>query len=145
MARVEDTVVVGKEGPVILTQYPRQLGHRMLPLRGRKGMDEKQFNEILRFGNEKKISSYNLYTMCNQVAKYSGAKELFAELAEEEDKHRKLLEHVSARKVFRGKLGPILDLRISNYLIDVECQSDSSYADILRLVTKSIPSSSIMI
>jgi rubrerythrin len=99
-------------------------------------MDEKRFNEVLQFAIGKEIGTYNLYTMCKQVAKYSGAKELFAELAEEEEKHRKLLEHVSAGKVFREKLDPIPDLRISDYLIDVECQPDSSYADILRLVMK---------
>jgi hypothetical protein len=37
----------------------------------------------------------------------SGAKELFAELAEEEEKHRELLEHVSVAKVFQEKLDPI--------------------------------------
>ena len=99
-------------------------------------MNEKKFTEVLQFAIQKEIGTYNLYTMCKQVAKYSGAKELFAELAEEEEKHRKLLEHVSAGKVFREKLDPIPDLRISDYLIDVECQPDSSYADILRLVMK---------
>lgn len=99
-------------------------------------MDEKKINEILQFAIEKEIGTHNLYMMCKQVAKYSGAKELFAELAEEEEKHRKLLEHVSVAKVFQEKLDPISDLRISDYLIDVECQPDSSYADILRLVMK---------
>ena len=99
-------------------------------------MDEKKFNEVLQFAIEKEIGTYNLYTMCKQVAKYSGAKELFAELAEEEERHRKLLEHVSEGKVFQEKLDPIPDLMISDYLIDVQCQPDSSYADILRLVMK---------
>jgi len=99
-------------------------------------MDEKKFNEVIQFAIGKEIGTYNLYTMCKQVAKYSGAKEPFAELAEEEGKHRKLLEHVSLGKVFQEKLDPVPDLRISDYLIDVECQPDSSYADILRLVMK---------
>jgi rubrerythrin len=99
-------------------------------------MDEKKFNEILQFAIEKEMATYNLYTMCKQIAKYSGAKDLFAELAEEEEKHRELLEHVSVGKVIQEKLDPIPDLRISDYLIDVQCQSDSSYADILRLVMK---------
>jgi len=62
-------------------------------------MDEKKFDEILQFAIEKEIGTYNLYTMCKQVAKYSGAKELFAELAEEEEKHRKLFEHVGGKGV----------------------------------------------
>ncbi len=99
-------------------------------------MDEKTFHEILQFAIEKEMGAYNLYTMCREVAKYSGAKELFAELAEEEEEHRKLLERVSAEKTYPEKLDPVLDLRISDYLIDVQCQPDSSYADILRLVMK---------
>ena len=99
-------------------------------------MDKKKFQEIIQFAIEKEIGTYDLYTKCGQIAEYSGAKELFAELAEEEGKHRKLLEHVSAATVFQEKLDPIPDLRISDYLIDVQCRPDSSYADILRLVMK---------
>ncbi len=99
-------------------------------------MDEIKFNEVLQFAIEKEIGTHNLYAMCEQVAKYSGAKDLFAELAEEEEQHRKLLENVSAEKILHEKLDPIPDLRISDYLIDVDCQPDSSYADILRLVMK---------
>ena len=47
-----------------------------------------------------------------------------------------MLEQVSVGKVFQEKLDPIPNLRISDYLIEVECQPDSSYADILRLVMK---------
>jgi len=47
-------------------------------------MDEKQFYEILRFAIEKEMGTHNLSMMCRQAAKYSGGKELFAELAEEE-------------------------------------------------------------
>ena len=39
-------------------------------------------------------------------------------------------------KVFQEKLDPISDLRITDYLIDIECQPDSSYADILCLLMK---------
>jgi len=99
-------------------------------------MDEKKFQEIIQFAIEKEIGTYDLYTACGQIAKYSGAKELFAELAKEEERHRKLLENLSMGKVVQGKVEPILDLKISDYLIEVKCLPDSSYADILRLVMK---------
>ena len=79
---MEDTVVVGKEGSVILTHYPRHLGESFVSPTEEKKMDGKKFNEILQFAIEKEIGSYNLYAMCKQVTKYSGAKELFAELTE---------------------------------------------------------------
>ena len=99
-------------------------------------MDEKKFQEIIQFAIEKEIGTHDLYTMCGQVAKYSGAKELFEELAKEEEGHRKLLENLSIEKVVQAKLEPIPDLGISDYLIEVKCMPDSSYADILRLVMK---------
>ncbi len=99
-------------------------------------MDEKEFRKVVQFAVEKEIGTFNLYAMCGQVAKYSGAKELFEELAKEEEGHRKLLEVLSVGKVDQAKLEPIQDLKISDYLIDVTCKPDSSYADILRLVMK---------
>jgi rubrerythrin len=99
-------------------------------------MHEKNFQEIIQFAIEKEIGTHDLYTMCGQIAKYSGAKELFEELAKEEEGHRKLLENLSIEKVVQAKLEPIPDLGISDYLIEVKCMSDSSYADILRLVMK---------
>ena len=38
-------------------------------------MDEEKFNKILQFAIKKEMDTYNLYTMCEQVAKYSGARE----------------------------------------------------------------------
>lgn len=99
-------------------------------------MDEKKFQEIIQFAIEKEIGTHNLYTMCGQIAKYSGAKELFGELAKEEEEHRKFLETLSMGRIVQTKLEPIPDLMISDYLIVVECMPDSSYADILRLVMK---------
>ncbi len=105
---------------------------------GKQGilMDEKKFQDIIQFAIEKEIDTHDLYTMCGQIAKYSGAKELFEELAKEEEGHRKLLENLSIEKVAQAKLEPIPDLEISDYLIEVKCMPNSSYADILRLVMK---------
>jgi len=99
-------------------------------------MDEKEFRKVVQFAIEKEIGTFNLYALCGRIAKYSGAKELFEELAKEEEGHRRLLENLSIGRVDQAKLEPIQDLRISDYLIEVECKPDSSYADILRLVMK---------
>ena len=99
-------------------------------------MDEKNFQEIIQFAIEKERGTHALYTQCGQIAKYSGAKELFDELAKEEDGHRILLQNLSVEKAVQSKLEPVLDLKISDYLIEVRCMPDSSYADILRLVMK---------
>ena len=67
-------------------------------------MDETKFQEVIRFAIEKEIGTFNLYTMSGRIAKYSGAKDLFKELAEEEEGHRKLLENLQLERIARTKL-----------------------------------------
>jgi len=100
-------------------------------------MDLKQYEEIIKFAIEKEIGAFNFYTRASQVAKYSGAKELFIDFAKEEDKHRKLLEDITTEKIAQLKIErTVPDLKISDYMVDVELRSDLSYADILRMAMK---------
>jgi rubrerythrin len=99
-------------------------------------MDKKKFQEIIQFAIDKEIRSFNFYTSASQVAKYSGVKELFLELAKEEEGHRKLLEKLDMEKVSLAKIKPVPNLKISDYMVDVEFKPDMLYADILRTAMK---------
>ena len=99
-------------------------------------MDEKNFKEIIQFAIEKEIKAFHFYTSANQVAKYSGARELFSELAKEEEGHRKLLEKLDLKKMVQAKIESVPDLKISDYMVDVEFRPDLPYADILRVAMK---------
>jgi rubrerythrin len=99
-------------------------------------MDEKKFKEIIQFAIDKEIKSFNFYTRASQVAKYSGAKELFSDLADQEVGHRKLLEKLDMEKVAQAKIEKIPDLKISDYLVEAEFRPDMPYADILRTAMK---------
>jgi rubrerythrin len=99
-------------------------------------MDAKGFQEIVRFAIEKEVGAFNFYTKASQVAKYSGAKELFIDLAREERGHQKMLEDFDIGKIPQLKVEAVPDLKISDYLIDVEFRSDLSYAEILRVAMK---------
>jgi len=99
-------------------------------------MDLKQYGDIIQFAIEKEIDAFNFYTKASQVAKYSGARELFIDFSKEEEKHRKLLEGVTVEKSDQLKVETVPDLKISDYLVDVEFRPDLSYADILRVAMK---------
>ncbi len=99
-------------------------------------MDEKKFREIVKFTIEKEIRAFNFYTKVGQMARYSGMKELFSELAKEEEGHRKLLENLSMEKVTQARIKAIPDLKISDYLVEAEFRPDMSYAEILRMAMK---------
>ena len=99
-------------------------------------MDEKKFEEIIRFAIDKEIKSYNFYADASKVAKYSGAKDLFSDLAQQEVGHRKMLEKLDIEKIAQAKIEKVPDLKISDYMVDAEFNPDMSYADILRKAMK---------
>jgi rubrerythrin len=99
-------------------------------------MDEKKFEEIIRFAIDKEIKSYNFYTDASKVAKYSGAKDLFSDLAQQEVGHQKMLEKLDMEKISQTKIEKVPDLKISDYMVDAEFNADMSYADILRKAMK---------
>jgi rubrerythrin len=99
-------------------------------------MDEKKFEEIIRFAIDKEIKSYNFYTDAAKVAKFSGAKDLFSDLAQQEVGHRKMLEKFDMEKIAQAMIEKVPDLKISDYMVDSEFSPDMSYADILRKAMK---------
>jgi rubrerythrin len=99
-------------------------------------MDEKKLEEIIRFAIDKENKSYNFYTDAAKVAKYSGAKDLFSDLAQQEVGHRKLLEKLDMEKIAQAKIEKVPDLKISDYMVDAEFNPNMSYADILRKAMK---------
>jgi rubrerythrin len=99
-------------------------------------MDEKKFKEILKFAIDKEIKSYNFYTNARQMAKYSGAKDMFSELSKEEVGHRKMLEKLDMKKITQAKIEKVPDLKISDYIVDAEFKPDMPYAEILRMAIK---------
>jgi rubrerythrin len=99
-------------------------------------MDEKKFQEIVQFAIQKEIEAAEFYTRASGVVKYSGAKALFVDFAKQEEGHKKLLEDLSLEKVVQAKIENIPNLKISDYLVDIDFRPDISYADILRIAMK---------
>lgn len=99
-------------------------------------MDEKRYNEIIKFAIDKEIKAYEFYANARKAAKFSGAKDLFSDLAKEEAGHRKMLEKLDMKKIARAKIGKVPDLKISEYIVDAKFKSDMPYADILRMAIK---------
>jgi rubrerythrin len=99
-------------------------------------MDRKKFQGIIQFAIEKEIEAFNFYINASRVAKYSGAKELFLELAKQEEGHRKLLENLNMEKIAKTRIEKIPDLKISDYMVDAEFRPDLSYAEMLRIAMK---------
>jgi len=99
-------------------------------------MDEKKFKEIIKLAIKKESNAFNFYTKASKMSKWSGAKDLFSDLAKEEVGHRKLLEKLDMKKIDQAKIEKVPDLKISTYLTDAEFKPDMPYAAILRMAIK---------
>lgn len=101
-------------------------------------MNFKSIENIIEFALEKEISAVEFYDELSKRETISGAKETFESFSKEEQKHVKLLEnYLKDKKLleeyeFKG----ITDLKISDYIVDVEYEKGMSYPDHLRLAMK---------
>jgi len=99
-------------------------------------VDLNNFKEVITFAIRKEAEAYNLYTTYSDLAKNPGTKVMFKELAEEEQKHREILEGVEKKDVAEYRLEAIPDLRIGDFVDDQEFSPDMDYPAALRLAIK---------
>lgn len=99
-------------------------------------MDENKFREIIQYAIAKEIEAIDFYNRANKVAKYRGVKKLLLEIAQEEEAHRKLLENLIIEGINQSRIAPIRDLKISDYLIEIDLKPIMSYMAILKIGIK---------
>ena len=99
-------------------------------------MKEKEFKEVITFAIRKEAEAYNLYKTYSQRVKTPGLKTMFEELAEQEQKHRQILEGVEKKDVSEYKLKKIPNLKIGDFVEKEEFSPDMDYASALRLAIK---------
>lgn len=99
-------------------------------------MDEKKFEEIIRFAIHREIESMDFYNKASNMVKHSGTRDLFLDFVKQEEGHKKKLEEVQAGKIVLGRIEKIPNLKISDYMVEAELKRDISYGDILRIAMK---------
>jgi rubrerythrin len=99
-------------------------------------MDLNNFNEVVTFAIRKEAEAYNLYITYSQKVKDPGAKVMFSELAQEEQKHREILQGVEKKDVTEYKLEKIPDMKLSEFFDDQKFSPDLDFSSALRLAIK---------
>ncbi|KPL05504.1 MAG: hypothetical protein AMJ73_00475 [candidate division Zixibacteria bacterium SM1_73] len=99
-------------------------------------MEEKDFKEVITFAIRKEAEAYNLYKTYSQLTKTPGLKTMFEELAQEEKRHREILEEIDRKDVSEYKLEKIPDLKIGDFVEEQEFSPDMDYASALRFAIK---------
>ena len=93
-------------------------------------------DEILDYAIDQEQQAADFYTSLATRAEKAGMKETLLEFAEEEKRHK---ERLLAVKTGERELTPeqeVLDLKISDYLVEVDESDDISYQDALIIAMK---------
>ncbi|MGA7874225.1 MAG: ferritin family protein [Desulfoferrobacter sp.] len=93
-------------------------------------------NDVVKFAIEKEEKAMDFYQKCADRAKNPGIKKFFKEMVEEEQRHKKLLQDLDPSGLEGMKLDKVEDLRISDYLVDVQFKEDITYQEALTLAMK---------
>ncbi len=93
------------------------------------------FEEVIREAIRKEADAAAFYRMAGERVE-SGINKTFREMAEEEEKHRRLLEELDWEKVDQYELEDIPDLKISEFLEDLPFDKNMTYQDAIRMAIK---------
>jgi rubrerythrin len=92
--------------------------------------------EIIQFAIDKEKDAQTFYRSAASLSHYPGISSLFLELADEEGKHQTLLEQFPDPASLPESSGPILDLKISDYLVDLKFHKEMKYQEVMILAMK---------
>ena len=94
------------------------------------------YSEIVEFAINKEQEAVDLYSDLAARTQSPAGKIMFQELADMERGHKTKLQKLDRNYFSKQSLNPPEDLKISDYLVDVKLEPDSSYQDILLFAAK---------
>lgn len=99
-------------------------------------MSENKVNEILDFAIAREQEAHDFYMDLAKRVEEPGVKEILTQFAGEEMGHKKKLERVKEGKTLVPAAKKVMDLKISEYVVDVDPDSDIDYQKALILAMK---------
>jgi rubrerythrin len=101
-------------------------------------MSFQSFEEIIHFAIEKEKEAVAFYENASRQEPYSGGRKIFEEFADEEKKHKAMLEGFlkGEKNLADYQFKWIPDMKRSNYMVDLTYEPGMPYAEALRLAMK---------
>ena len=93
-------------------------------------------NEILEFAIDREQEAHDFYVDLANKAEQPGMKDLFLQFAREEAGHKKKLEGIKKGSRSFPYADDVVDLKIADYLVEVEPTGDLTYQEALILAMK---------
>ncbi|MFA6571035.1 MAG: ferritin family protein [Bacteroidota bacterium] len=99
-------------------------------------MDNNKFYEILNFAIQREIEAANFYHDLQGRSKFDSSREMFKDLENMEWGHAKALERYKEGDIENFTPPKIMNLNISEFLVEPEVTSDMLYQDALIIAMK---------
>jgi rubrerythrin len=99
-------------------------------------METKTFEQVIEFAIQREEEAIKAYGDMVEMAETPGLKTLLSELQNEERNHKKLLQDLTEEKVGSLKVKDVIDLKISDYLVEEPPSADMNFQDLLILAAK---------
>ncbi|MCB2220655.1 MAG: ferritin family protein [Bacteroidetes bacterium] len=96
----------------------------------------KTSDEILQFAIGREQESVDLYTGLSETARNPEMKKVFAQFANEERGHKKRLQNIQSSGQFKFTPKEVQDIKVGDYLVDVEPHPGMSYQEALIVAMK---------
>ncbi|MFQ6117668.1 MAG: ferritin family protein [Candidatus Bipolaricaulia bacterium] len=99
-------------------------------------MDREKFSRLINLAITKEVEAAQFYEELTASAQRPEMREVFQEFAAQEWGHKRRLEELKIDDITKEALRPVPDLRISEYLVDVEPHSGMSFQEALVVAIK---------
>ena len=99
-------------------------------------MEFNDFGDVIKFAIAREEDAVEAYGSMSEKAKSPGLKELLLELQEEEKNHKKLLVELTPKRIASLKPESVIDLKISDYLVEEPVGAEMNFQDLLIFAAK---------
>ena len=96
----------------------------------------KTINDILDFAINSEQEAVDFYTQLANQSDNEEMKSVFTQFAKEEMGHKSKLMNIKETGLYNINKNEVKDLKISDYLVDIEPRPDMSYQDALNVAMK---------
>ena len=99
-------------------------------------MEFNNFADVIKFAIAREEDAVEAYGSMSEKTKSPGLKELLLELQEEEKNHKKLLVELTPQTIASLKPERVIDLKISDYLVEEPVGVEMNFQDLLIFAAK---------
>jgi len=96
----------------------------------------RSMQDVVAFAIDREEKARDFYRRCAEKAGKKGIKAFFQEMAEEEERHRAILLEQDLSIEGEFATSPIEDLRLSDFMVDVQFTPDINYQEALAMAMK---------